>query len=100
MSFEKPMSSYETILVTSVKNGEEASAAIIQKFKDLIESSSRLDGFDDWGVRKLAYPINKEPEGRYVLMNFTSDADFPAELERVYNITEGVLRTLIIKKTA
>jgi small subunit ribosomal protein S6 len=42
--------------------------------------------------------INKESEGYYVLFNFTSNADFPAELDRRYKITDGVLRTLIIKK--
>ena len=100
MSFEKPKGSYESILVTSVKDGEEAATAVIAKFKDLIENSSTLDGFDDWGVRKLAYPINKEADGHYILFSFTSDTEFPAELDRIYKITDGVLRSLIIRKTA
>lgn len=98
MSFEKPKSSYESILISSVKNGGEAASAVIAKFKDIIETSGRLDSFDDWGVRKLAYPINKENEGHYVMFSFTSDGDFPAELDRIYKITDGVLRSMIIKK--
>ena len=48
--------------------------------------------------RRLAYPINKENEGVYTLINFTSEADFPAELDRVYKITDGVLRSMIVAK--
>ena len=70
----------------------------IQKFKELIEKNAVLDSFDDWGKRKLAYMINKEPEGYYVLFNFISGPDFPAELDRIYKITDGILRSLIVKK--
>ena len=100
MSFEKPKSSYESILVVSVKEGADAANAVIQKFRDLIEGSATLNLCDDWGTRKLAYPINKQTEGHYVLWNFTSDAAFPAELDRIYKITDGVLRSLIVTKTA
>jgi len=89
---------YESVLVVSLKNGEEAAKAIVAKFKELIESSATLESVDEWGKRKLAYLINKEAEGFYVLFNFTSDASFPAELDRIYKITEGVLRSLIVKK--
>ena len=90
--------SYESVLVVSLKNGEEAAKAIAAKFKDLIEANATLDKVDEWGKRKLAYLINKESEGFYVLFNFTSGAEFPAELDRIYKITEGVLRSLIVKK--
>ncbi len=89
---------YETVLVISMKLGEEGIAAMVQKFKDLIESNATLDGVDEWGKRRLAYLINKEAEGYYVLFNFTSEPEFPAELDRIYKITDGVLRSLIIKK--
>ena len=59
---------------------------------------STLKNVDEWGKRKLAYLINKESEGYYVLFDFESTAEFPAELDRVYKITEGVMRSLIIKK--
>lgn len=89
---------YEAVMVFSVKNGDEAVAALVEKFKTLIEKNATLQSIDEWGKRKLAYLINKESEGYYVLVNFESEADFPAELDRVFKITDGVLRTLIIKK--
>jgi len=89
---------YETIMVLSVKNGEEAVQALVEKFKKTIEKYATLQSVDEWGKRKLAYQINKESEGYYVLMNFEAEAEFPAELDRRYKITDGVLRSLIIKK--
>ncbi len=85
-------------MVISMKLGEEGIQKLIEKFKALIEKNATLDTVDEWGKRRLAYMINKESEGYYVLFNFTSNADFPAELDRRYKITDGVLRTLIIKK--
>lgn len=92
-------SSYESVLVISTKPGEEAISGLVQKFKELIEANATLDSVDEWGKRKLAYEINKETEGYYVLFSFTSSKDFPAELDRVYKITDGILRSLIIKKS-
>lgn len=92
------MSKYESVLVISMKLGEEGIQKLIEKFKTLIEKNATLDTVDEWGKRRLAYMINKESEGYYVLFNFTSNADFPAELDRRYKITDGVLRTVIIKK--
>lgn len=94
----KPNASYETIMVISTKNGEEATAAVIDKFKKLIEDNGTIDSVDDWGKRRLAYEIMDEVEGHYVLVNFTCQPDFPAELDRVYKITDGVLRSLIVAK--
>lgn len=94
----KVKNSYETVLVLSMKLGEEGIENMIKKFQDLIEANATLDNVDRWGKRKLAYMINKETEAYYVLFNFTSGADFPAELDRIYKITDGVLRSLIIKK--
>lgn len=92
------MPMYETMLVTSATLDEEATAAVVGKFKSLIEANGKIDTVDEWGKRRLAYPINKEEDGVYTLIHFTSEADFPAELDRVYKITDGVLRSLIIVK--
>ena len=89
---------YETVMVFSMKQGEEGIQALIEKFKTLIEKHATLQSVDEWGKRKLAYLINKESEGYYVLMNFESEAEFPAELDRIYKITDGVIRSLIIRK--
>ncbi len=89
---------YETVIVFSVKNGDDAVAALIQKVKELIEKNAVLDAVDEWGRKRLAYPINKETEGHYVLFDFTSGSSFPSELDRIYKITDGILRSLIVKK--
>lgn len=91
-------SSYEVVLIFSVSKGEEATAALVEKFKSLIAENATVENVDEWGKRKLAYLIDDEAEGYYVLVNFESEADFPAELDRITNITDGVLRSMIIKK--
>ena len=91
------MSKYESVLVLSVKNGDEATQSLQEKFKALIEANGTLESVDEWGKRKLAYEINDEAEGHYVIFNFDSEPAFPAEFERVAGITDGVLRTLVVK---
>ncbi len=95
---EKLMYDYESVLVASLKGGEEGAQKVVDYFKGVIERHATLAGVDVWGKRALAYDIKKESEGYYVLFNFNSDVDFPAELDRRYKITDGVLRSLIIKK--
>lgn len=89
---------YEAALVYSVAGGEEATNAVKNKIDELIAKHATVENVDDWGKRRLAYPINDETEGYYVFTLFTAEADFPAELERVAGITEGVLRVMVIKK--
>ena len=89
------MAKYETMLVTSSALDEEASAALVGKFKSLIEANGTIDSVDDWGKRRLAYPINDEEEGVYTVINFTSAPEFPAELDRILGITDGIMRRLI-----
>ena len=90
--------SYETMMVFSVANGEEAVQPLMEKFKAMIEANGTLESVDEWGKRKLAYPINYENDGFYVFTTFESAPEFPAELERVAGITDGVLRVMVIKK--
>ena len=92
--------SYEAVFIFSMTLGEEGIAAIKEKFQTLIEQNAEIGEVDEWGKRRLAYLINKEAEAYYVLYNFKSDAEFPAELDRIYKITDGILRSLIIKKEA
>lgn len=89
---------YEIVMVFSVANGEDAVEGLKTKFTDLISKNGTLGEVEEWGKRKLAYPINYETEGYYVVINFASEESFPAELDRVINITDGVLRSLIIVK--
>lgn len=90
--------SYEAVFVFSVTQGEEVVTALKDKFQTMIAENAEAGETDEWGKRKLAYPINDEAEGFYVLYNFVSAPEFPAELDRVAKITDNVLRTLIIRK--
>ena len=89
---------YEAAIVLSIANVEEATNALKDKFNDLIAKHGTVENVDDWGKRRLAYLINDESEGYYVFFTFTSEPDFPAELERIAKITDGVLRVMVIKK--
>ena len=94
---EKILSKYETMFIVDVSGGEEATAAVVEKFKSLIEANGTVESFDEWGKRRLAYPINDMNDGHYVLVNFEAEPSFVAELERIFNITEGVMRSMTIK---
>ena len=92
------MSKYETVAVFSVKEGEEKAKELVAKFQALIEANGTMEAVDEWGSRKLAYPINYETDGYYVLYTYEAGVDFPAELDRIFNITDGVLRSLIVAR--
>lgn len=89
---------YEAIVILNTKLGEEGIKALQEKLNDLIVKNATMDSVDEWGKRRLAYPIQDETEGYYVLFNFTSESSFPAEFDRVVKITDGVLRSLITVK--
>jgi small subunit ribosomal protein S6 len=96
----KTNANYEAVYIINPTLGEEAINAVIEKFKALVEANGTLNELDVWGKRRMAYPINDLHEGFYVLMTFTSPASFPAELDRVLKITDGVIRSMIICKDA
>ena len=85
---------YEVLYIIDAELGEEGINALVEKFKAMVEAEGTLTNIEEWGKRRLAYPINDLPEGYYVLMNFESKPEFPAEMERVMKITEGVMRCL------
>ena len=85
---------YEVLYIINPAKGEEGIAALVEKFKAMVEAEGTVTNVDEWGKRRLAYPIDDLNEGYYVLMNFESKPEFPAELERVMKITDGVMRCL------
>lgn len=89
---------YETIFIVNPNLGEEAIAAIVEKFKTLIADNGTIESVDDWGKRRMAYEINDLREGYYTLIQFESAPNFPAELDRVYKITDGIMRSIIISR--
>ena len=86
---------YEVLYIIDPAQGEEGIAALVEKFKAMVEAEGTLSNIDEWGKRRLAYPINDLNEGYYVLMNFETKPEFPAELERVMTITDGILRCMV-----
>lgn len=93
------MRKYETIFVAQPSLDDEAVKALIEKFKGVIENGEgTVENVDFWGKRRLAYEINKVNEGFYTLINFTADAELPKELDRVFRITDGVIRHIIVKE--
>ncbi len=85
---------YEVLYIIDPAQGEEGIAALVEKFKAMVEAEGTLSEVNEWGKRRLAYPINDLTEGYYVLMTYEAKPAFPAELERVMKITEGVIRCL------
>ena len=88
---------YETMFIVNCSVSEEEVQATVAKFKTLIENAGTVSKFDEWGKRKLAYPIEDLTEGYYVLVNHEADSDFVAELSRLFNIDEKILRYLTVK---
>ena len=94
---EKMNSSYETIFVVDLQKGEEEVKALVEKFTKLIADNGTVEETDEWGKRRLAYPINDLTEGYYVLVKFSAPAQFVSELERIFGITEGIMRSIVVK---
>ncbi|MBR5312462.1 MAG: 30S ribosomal protein S6 [Clostridia bacterium] len=94
---EKIVNSYETLFVIDADLTEEETKALVEKFQKLIADHGEISEVNEWGKRKLAYPINDKAEGYYVLINFKSEGTLPLELERIFGITEGILRSIVIR---
>ena len=95
------MNKYELAVVVNAKLEDEERAATLEKVKEMITRfGGNVTDVDDWGVRKLAYEIQKMHEGFYYFIQFEADSDCPAELERHMRIMDNVLRYLIVKKDA
>ena len=92
------MTNYEVMFIIDAALEDEKKDATVETVQSIIAADGEVEKVDVWGMRKLAYPINKETEGYYTLVNFESTPDFTAELDRRYKITDGVLRSIIVKK--
>ncbi|MDI6600191.1 MAG: 30S ribosomal protein S6 [Thermoanaerobacteraceae bacterium] len=92
------MKAYEALYILDTELDEESRQKLIEKFKSIVENGGELVNLDEWGRRRLAYPINKKNEGYYVLMDFNSDSNVQMELERVFKITDGVMRFMVVNK--
>ena len=94
---EKVINIYETLFIVDVTAGEEAAKASVEKFASLIADNGEIVEKAEWGKRRLAYEIDDMNEGYYVVITFKSAPDFPAELDRLFNIDETIMRSTILK---
>lgn len=94
---EKVINSYECLFIVDVTKGDEVTEATVNKFMSLIEANAEVVDVAKWGKRRLAYPINDMPEGYYVVVTFKAEPTFPGELDRLFNIDETIMRSMIIK---
>ena len=95
---EKKICSYETLFAVNANLVEDDCKAVVEKFVNLIKDNATDVEVNEWGKRRFAYPINYVTEGYYVLITFKSEPSFPLELERVFGITEGILRYMTTTK--
>ena len=94
----KITANYEAMYILDPALSEEAIAALVAKFKAVVEANGTVSEIDEWGKRRLAYPINDLMEGYYVLMTFTAAPTVPAELDRLFRINENVMRSMVVSK--
>ena len=92
------MNSYEMIVILKPNTEEALKKDVLQRLYDVINENGKLGEVDDWGIRKLAYEINHIKEGNYVLINFEADPSIIKELERRSQITDAIIKYLVVKK--
>ena len=94
----KVNANYEAVYILNPDLTEEQIAALVERFKSVVEANGTVSEVNEWGKRRLAYPINDLMDGYYVPMTFTAAAAVPAELDRIFRITDGVMRSMIVCK--
>lgn len=93
------MTKYETVYIIDTEQENDAIKELIEKFKGVVEEKGgQVSEIEEWGKRRLAYPIANRREGYYVLMNFEADPEAVQDLDRVFRITSGLIRHIIVKK--
>ena len=89
---------YESIIIINSSLEDAQIKDTVTKVTNLINEHGKIESTEEWGKKRLAYPIQKQNEGYYVLINFSSNPEFIDELERVYNITDEVIKHIVVKK--
>lgn len=92
------MKKYEAMYIITPTVDEEQMKAIVEKFNELISEHGEIEKVEEWGRKKLAYEVQDQKEGYYVLVYFTANPEFPTELERNFKINENILKYLILNR--
>ena len=92
------MNLYESIFIINPNQSDEEIAAVIKKMQDVVaKQGGEMTKFEDWGKKKLAYEIKKQKRGHYVFLQFKAAPSAISELERVYKLTDSVIKFLTVK---
>lgn len=96
------MNRYETMLIIDPTLDQEKIDSVISRYEEMIKTDGEIIAIDQWGKKRLAYPINKKPTGYYVLYKYTAGNKVPQNLVNDMNINSSILRymTLVIDKRA
>ena len=92
------MNKYETVFIINPNVEESGVKALIEKFSNLINNDGKVEKVDELGKKKLAYEIKKFKEGNYVSISFESNPQLIKELERIYRITDDVIKFIVVRK--
>ena len=94
------MNKYESVIIINSNLEEAKIKALIEKFSNLVNEHGKVENVEEMGNKRLAYPVQKQTEGYYVVLNFEAEPSFIAELERVYRITDEVIKFIVVRKEA
>jgi small subunit ribosomal protein S6 len=90
---------YEAIYIVDATLAEDQVKTIIEKYAGVIaKANGSVEDTDIWDPRKLAYEIKGHREGRYIVVNFLGDAACKNELDRIFRISDDVIRHMIVKQ--
>ena len=92
------MNKYETVFIINPNVEDGGVKALIEKFSNLINNDGKVEKVDELGKKKLAYDIKKNKEGIYVVINFEANPELIKELERIYRITDDVIKFIVVRK--
>ena len=92
------MINYEVMFILDPALEDYKKEAAIEAVKEIISSEGEVGNTDVWGMRKLAYPIQKKNEGYYVVIEFKGEPTLPKELDRRLKISDNVMRHIIVNK--
>lgn len=92
------MNKYESVIIIDPSLEEQGIKDVITKFTDLINNDGKVENVEEVGVKKLAYDVKKHSEGYYVVFTFDANPEHISELERIYRITDSVLKFLTVRK--
>ena len=94
------MTNYEVMFIIDPVLEDDKKDAVVETVQQIINADGEVSKVDVWGMRKLAYPIDKKEEGYYVVIEFAGNPTLPKELDRRLRISDNVIRHIIVNKDA